>query len=494
MNSTGGVFPLLTLPNEILGLICDHLTTIAEFKALAALRLTCKQLVQIPESNLFHQILLNAQIESLSMLEALSQHPRLRGHVQLISIEAEPMFESLTHEGWKSGLKSCEATQVKVADDVFNLHLYRRAIAKAKQQMDELEIEVAWKKYRAGFKSQEALAQSSVGLLQRRLGLAMSRMPNLNYLECTATFASRYRFDHFDFSPPNTFPAMLEALAYPRFREHDQFSDKCSLSAEYIAAAMYGMLCYAANPISVDVAGLPRQTLESLGELIRLNGPPPFLQNLRVLKLDFQSRFRVRSGLNRQANRGLQQILRAAPNLGTFKCTLRGPFDPGADVGRSLLTIDSRPAVDGSYFHKLAELCLAEVELREDRLAKMLIKMASTLRKVHIQSVELKEGRWVDIFSLMRKLQMQLVSLHCIDYLYESFAYERDMVWEICERHDDDEVVTVHGGLWKDVLDGILGKTMAPFRSSEEGGHVQEWIMVVRQSPSDCVVYEEWTD
>lgn len=482
---------LLSLPNEVLDAICDRLAIDGRYEALTALRLTCRGLVEIPERYLFQTIYLDARIDSLEMLEALSQHRRLRGMVQEIELDAEPMYPTITRDQWTAALNHCSTAAKKDGDDLHDLHHYYRELTSARDSMDDTALTNAWNCYEKSANDQHALMNMHLGTLQRRLGLAFSRFDNLGQLVCAANVMSKYRLANVPENHPRVIRrGLLEALAAPgcvhAYLSHDECDGLTLDSSQYAAAAVYAMLCYAPAPSKIKLSALWWEVTEKLVTLFSRIGMPPQLDKLQHLSVDLVSDTSAMEGRrSADAVLGLSWILKLLPNLKTFSLVLDGAL-PSFYHERPYLIL---PRNMGIHLTDLQVLDLWGLKSWTFDFEGLLTCVARTLKRFAIGNVRLRGGWWVDVFSLMHKLRMTKVSLQVSGPLIEEDWNLGHKVWDFEQGHRGHQPEDC---LWSQVKAWIAGKTdNPPLQPSDEGGDQSEWDRVSHEAAT-CMTYARY--
>ncbi|KPI36391.1 uncharacterized protein AB675_2942 [Cyphellophora attinorum] len=510
------------LPQEILDIICSHLAQ-DNVDSLHSLRLTCKDIAQIPDKYVFRTICLDARVDKIISLQLLSNDARLCPYVKRLSIDASFIFSTLSEEAWTAMIGSYgpEATERAASGDneagdtddenndkicyeyqdickVSDKPRYRRQLSDLRNNMNRAERQTAYKQYRLSWINQTMVALMSDAELAFNLFDAIAKFRNLEEVQCCAGACSKYSLS----KPFYELRTIRETLATPGFEAEALNNRGPWHSARYAAAAIHATMVAASSgsirPARLALRTVPWMTLEYLDDYAvdattssLLNSTThceiPALQHLEMI-FDSTDVF----GPEPRLDNCLFSLLRRVPNVQSLEIDLDRC---GESVSRyytnslERLQLPRQLKINHQALRSLRSLTLSRTLLNPAVFEGILYRLSTTLHKVSMSAMSINAAHWVDVFSMMHDvLDIRKTSVTFQGSFRENwFPHEgTDMTWDfrdsLCTCEEKNKCLLLQFSSWF----GPQGlEQSAPLTPTAQGGSWVEWL----HSGDRCMSY-----
>jgi hypothetical protein len=430
---------LLRLASETLHNICDILDYDRSRKELANLRLTCRALQFIPEEYFFRYIKLGSGFDSLMRLQRVSQHERIRGHVNSIRIEvnliypvmtrnqydetihtysniaAKPTGESGEHGGEShldNGQAEGESSEEDhssddgdddddddddIDDDAENGYTneYSRLLAEERDSLSDEEIDRRWDYYQERLGQENKLKQRTFDEIVNILAPSFALLPNLWRFTCTARSMPQLRFN--SEGDVVLHPAQRRTLLGP-LEHHTPVAGYDEFVLRYTSACVTSLLRSDAMLFSLSLESVPWDVLLDTAEEWFLAGLTGSLAHLARLELCLRAERRLNDADLAQGLATMSNIVDVAIDLEKLEWLTVS----GRDITPNIFKLPRPYCLNASS--KLRKLNLGgQISFTLEEFCSFIDDLPKTIRSLKLEYLRLINGRWVDIFKFLRE-------------------------------------------------------------------------------------------
>ena len=407
LEMTPFTFPLSELPNELLHMVFEELSSDYENKDIASLRLVCHRFAAIGNEFLLSEVNLFFKTSQFEQLRLISEHPVISQKVETLFCEADTLTSYVSMQDWKA--HNCVPVMVErqLPEEIHpptamtnerERRAYRRNRRKAMRESNSTDSDTivtrAYNAYATYLADQDMMRAHDWNV--EMLKDIMSKMKNLKSIEMSTeaclnnghTTGMEKAFKDGG-SLPYGDRENAEGCGVGQLRS--------LLLAAYSADLKLNTLCFG----NVDWRFFKKTDKHTVAVLQKLQNAVRSLRTLRLYISTASNRFyRIESYecvdyLHETAH--LKDFITATPDL--ERLDINFEFGGGFETPPASLC----DSVGGFKWHALRVAAFAYISADEDCLADFFARHASTLRKIRLERILLEFGSWPSLLQSMRK-------------------------------------------------------------------------------------------